>query len=617
MANILKKLKKKSVWISLVAVVAVSGFFVYRQTQPATIDFSSTVVERIDLIQSVEETGTVKSQTDLSYGWEVSGRVASVERAVGDEVDAGDVIATLENSQERSRLQESLSLLAAAQAQLNLRLVGASQEQIASSLANIASAEAALLQSRTRQESTRVSGENAIASAQHALTQAQNVVERALEEDQLDINEAYENGVEIGKSALTTGIDVMVTLSNLQESYSELVDGFPYGVAVVEAKKEAALLLLGEETSGQRKAEYLLGLRGGARGKIDALTQSSEQEAIDDALFALEQGLIAVRDTADVALTAFNRSTSINPTDEAELVSARANINSAISLVIGAEQTIAAKILAKSNNFITNDLAQQVAVQNLTNATTNAQQNNASAAADVVAAEAALAQANASHKELIADPRSVDVASLRADVSRQSANVAVAQEQLRKTELVALANGVIARIDVEEGETVTANQEIFALVSRDLNVEVDISETDIAKIAVGDVVEVTLDAFGDDRVFMGEVAEIDPAETEISGVIYYKTAIRLELDENNTEGVRPGMTANVKVVSQTSEGALVIPRRAVLRDGDRKYVRVITNESTGEFEERDVTTGLEGDDGLIEVLTGLSEGDNIITFINE
>lgn len=615
--SFIKKITRKKIWIPLVLIAGLGGYVVYTQSQPAPVEFSSTAVERIDLVQSVEETGTVKSQTDLSYGWEISGRVSEITRRVGEEVVAGDVIAQLENSQELSRLRESQSLLAAAQAQLNLRLSGPSTEQIASSEAAIASAQAALLQAQTRKTNTLLAGENNIAAAERSVAQATSAVDTTLEADQQDIDEAYVSAVEVSKSSLTTGLDVLTVVADLQDTYVELIDGFPYGINVVESKKDAVLLLLGEETSGRRKAEYLLSLKGGARGLVDDLSTQSDQDAIDTAIAALEQSLVAVREMTSYALTALNRASSVSATDESALVSARSSINSAISSLIAARQGISSEILAKTNNFASNDLALQVAVQNLENARSAAQQNNASAEADVIAAEAALAQARANHQELTADPRSVDVASLRADVSRQAANVAIAEEGLEKTQLIALSDGVISKLDIEVGETVTANQEIFSLVSSDLNIEVDISETDIAKIQEGDIAEITLDAFGDDRVFNGSVASIEPAETEISGVVYYKTTVLLDLDETNQQGVRPGMTANVRIISDTRSSVLVIPRRAVLTNEQGTYVRVLTNSDTAAYEEQQITTGVEGDDGLIEVVSGLSEGLEVITFIRE
>ena len=92
--------------------------------------------------------------------------------------------------------------------------------------------------------------------------------------------------------------------------------------------------------------------------------------------------------------------------------------------------------------------------------------------------------------------------------------------------------GRLATLDVEIGENVSANQEVVDIVSPQLTVEVDISESDIAKVSVDDPVSMTLDAFGEDMVFTGTVASVDPAETEISGVIYYKTKILIDLNDS-------------------------------------------------------------------------------------
>ncbi|PIR77878.1 MAG: hypothetical protein COU30_00085, partial [Candidatus Magasanikbacteria bacterium CG10_big_fil_rev_8_21_14_0_10_38_6] len=75
-------------------------------------------------------------------------------------------------------------------------------------------------------------------------------------------------------------------------------------------------------------------------------------------------------------------------------------------------------------------------------------------------------------------------------------------------------------------------------------------------------------------------------------------------------------TANITVYTDKRANALVIPQRAILEDNGEKYVRVITNKKPFLYERRIVTTGLRGDDGGIEVLSGLSVGEEIITFLD-
>jgi multidrug efflux pump subunit AcrA (membrane-fusion protein) len=81
--------------------------------------------------------------------------------------------------------------------------------------------------------------------------------------------------------------------------------------------------------------------------------------------------------------------------------------------------------------------------------------------------------------------------------------------------------------------------------------------------------------------------------------------------------VKPGMTANMTILIDQKTGVLTVPSRAVLVDGDNKKTRVVTNSKKGLYEDRQVKTGLEGDGGLVEILSGLSEGEEVVTLIKQ
>jgi multidrug efflux pump subunit AcrA (membrane-fusion protein) len=118
---------------------------------------------------------------------------------------------------------------------------------------------------------------------------------------------------------------------------------------------------------------------------------------------------------------------------------------------------------------------------------------------------------------------------------------------------------------------------------------------------------VTLDAFGDSRPFAGTVTTVDLAETLVDKVVYYEVTVTFADD---VAEVKLGMSADVYITTATRQDVLVVPQRAVRSDGDRRYVLVEL--SPGQTEERTVSLGLRGDDGLVEVLTGLSEGDAVV-----
>jgi len=100
-------------------------------------------------------------------------------------------------------------------------------------------------------------------------------------------------------------------------------------------------------------------------------------------------------------------------------------------------------------------------------------------------------------------------------------------------------------------------------------IEVNIPEVDISKVEVGDLAEVTLDAYGNDAMFNAEVITIDLAETVIEGVSTYGAT--LEFKEPD-ERVKSGMTASVDIVTGAREDVVYIPQRSVIQ-GRRQEIR--------------------------------------------
>lgn len=186
--------------------------------------------------------------------------------------------------------------------------------------------------------------------------------------------------------------------------------------------------------------------------------------------------------------------------------------------------------------------------------------------------------------------------------------------QIAKTMLRAPIKGVVTKQESKMGETVAPNVVIVSLMSEGLfKIEANIPEADVAKIKIGDVARVTLDAYGADVPFAAAVSTIDPAETIIEGVSTYKVTLRFK---DKDERIRPGMTANIDISTEKRENVLTIPARAVTTKVGKKFVRVLTVDAQNkEFPvETEVTVGLRGSDGNVEVLSGLTEGERVVTF---
>jgi HlyD family secretion protein len=148
------------------------------------------------------------------------------------------------------------------------------------------------------------------------------------------------------------------------------------------------------------------------------------------------------------------------------------------------------------------------------------------------------------------------------------------------------------------------------LSPNNFEIKADIPETDIGEVDTDDEVKITLDAFPEE-IYKGEILEIDPSETIIDGVVYYRVVV---LFDKPGQKIRSGMSGDVMIQTAKKEGVLHVPQRAIItRNGD-KLTRVLNGE---ELQETKVITGLRGSDGEIEIISGLDEGEKVITLLKK
>ena len=117
---------------------------------------------------------------------------------------------------------------------------------------------------------------------------------------------------------------------------------------------------------------------------------------------------------------------------------------------------------------------------------------------------------------------------------------------------------------------------------------------------------VTFDAFPVTEKFHAVATDIDTAATVVQGVVSYVVKFRLE---ESDERLKEGMTANIDVETAKREGVLTVPFRTLFKSAGVTYSEV--KRSDASFEKVEVTTGLEGDEGIIEITSGLKEGDEV------
>jgi HlyD family secretion protein len=240
---------------------------------------------------------------------------------------------------------------------------------------------------------------------------------------------------------------------------------------------------------------------------------------------------------------------------------------------------------------------------------------NASATALVAAAESleaargalVLAEDGLALKK--APARAEDIALYEAQIREAEARIGLIESQIADTRLLAPVAGIVTLADGEVGEIVGPGAATVSVTpSGALQVKLNVSENNIAGVNVGQKVRITLDAFPGAQEWRGTVVAVDPAETILGGAVYYQTTV---LFDEADERIKSGMTANAWIVTTMKDDALYVPASA-LHDRDGSKFVLVRASAQGDVAERAVTLGVTGKMGVVEVLNGLSEGDEVV-----
>jgi HlyD family secretion protein len=214
----------------------------------------------------------------------------------------------------------------------------------------------------------------------------------------------------------------------------------------------------------------------------------------------------------------------------------------------------------------------------------------------------------------------------QAAIQQQQANLQAAELNLYYTNIISPVDGTVVSRNVDVGQTVAASYQTptLFLVAKDLTkmqVDSNVSESDVGAIQVGQPVDFTVDAYTT-RVFKGSVAQIRQAPITVQNVVTYDVVIAVA---NPELLLMPGMTANITIVESRREDVLRVPVRA-LAFAPRRHssdssaeappsehsARVFILDS-GHLRPVKIVRGL--DDGTnVEVISGgLNEGDEVVT----
>lgn len=544
--------KKWFIFTVVLVVIFVAAVFLNKNGQEAPYVTAKAVVQ--DIKQTVEVTGQVESADDIDLNFLRSGIIYNINAKVGQKVTAGQVLASLRAGDVSSQVADARAAVAIAESSLAEVLAGISTEDLEVLKEEVAAAEVAYQ------------------TALDSLT---------------DLEDAKEQEM---ANLITVGNNVLNDKPSQIQYALDIVED-----AIMDSDAQYYLYVLNQSTFLDARIKY-----NTAKESLDNFLATLNPSAnfdkavllnsLDNLSSVLNDALVSVNAAFDTMLVTIENS-EYTPS---VISGFKTNFNTQANTI----STAIASVQTASNNIRNKDIYYQTQINSANNS--------------IASALSSLNLAKAKLKSKEAPPRDFEIESAKANVRRAQATLNRYLSDLSETVIKAPVDGTITKVNFDAGENSSASQPVISMIGESkLQIEVNVPESDITKITVGDNVEITLDAFSSTEKFAGVVTFIDPASTVINDVTYYN--VKVDFNEPQDK-IKSGMTADLTILTDQKTGVLVVPSRAlVIRDGVQ-YVQILQAET---LVERQVTVGLKSDDGMTEIISGVSEGEDVITLVKE
>jgi len=542
-----------------VVIVLGSSYFVFAngESETSTVTSNLTLVERGNIVTSVESTGTVTFANEQQLKFNTKGTVAKVSVKEGDTIKKGQVIAELDKT---------------------------------SAQADVTSAALALSASRLQLEQLVADREGDTLTAQNTV----NAAQRAVEQAQTDLEKTRATELQ---SYGSTAQDILIGSEKLLDSF--------YGVLTNDASSRPPSDITTLEIDRHLyrdwtlKDQVELSFREGVN-QATAMRQKygTQLNTVEDA-YEVEQALKDAKSLAETlqhlgeqtySLLQGASTDSITFTVD-ELNTLRTTVNTSRSTAAGLvedAQTAQASLVA----LTTEDSMPSTTLQTKEDTLTTNKESEIVKQLDMQSTLKSL---------------DIQIKLKENEISQKGTSLAKLKKTLEDYQIKAPFDGTVRRVDYQVGDNLladTTEDKYIVLENRDYTVvTILLDQVDIVRVKVGLPAIITLDAI-ENRVFSGSIFEIDSTPVTSSSVVSYNVDIRIPTPTDVT--ILSGMTAAVEIETARKEDVLIVPNLALKWTSGKAAVQMASGESTA------VETGIT-DGEYTEILSGLEEGDSILS----
>lgn len=237
----------------------------------------------------------------------------------------------------------------------------------------------------------------------------------------------------------------------------------------------------------------------------------------------------------------------------------------------------------------------------------------------ITSADRTITVNNQSLQKLQAGADALDIQSAQLTIRQRENALLDAKQKLADYYIRAPFAGTIAAINIKQSDSVSSGTSVATLITKQKLAEIALNEVDVAKVKSGQKATLTFDAV-DGLTISGVVAEINTIGTVTQGVVSYTVKIGFDTQDDR---IKPGMSVSAAIIIDMKQDVLTVPNSAIKKQGTATYVEMFDTPiatatgsqgvaSTLTPRQQTVEVGL-SNDTMTEIISGLKEGDQIIT----
>jgi len=586
-------LRHKFILLVVILLVSGGGYYYNKKinTPEESVSYITAKIKKGMLINSVSGTGQVSVLNQLEVKSRVSGEIKEVKVVNGQEVKEGDIFFVLDTRDVARSISEASASLANAKLDLEELLESVDDYTLLQAENALSDARDSLIKLKTSQENNY---DNELENKRKAADNLEDSYGDAYNDivstflDLPDImtgvyNVLYSEDISISEAGINTNSNKDV-----------LKNGFTYEDYDKRGEFES-YISQAEKSYSLADSDYKKNL-----DKYKSITRYSNNEEIEK---LLDQTIDITKKMADLVkgesnaldywvdyrtekpLKIYNKVTSY----QSSLSSYTSQTNSHLNTLLSAMRAI--------DNYKEDIIESERSLKEM-------DQNNP---LDLSASERNVAEKEERLKDLKAGASELEIKNKQLSVQQRQNSLIEAQQNYTDHIIKAPFDGVVAEVSISKGDSVSSGTSAVNLITNQKIAEVELNELDAARIEIGQKVTLEFDAV-EGLSITGKVAEIDTIGKVNQGVVSYNVKISYDVQDDR---IKPGMSVSASIILESKRNVLISPIIAVKTAGASSYVEVLID---GQPQRRDVVTGI-SNDTMIEIVDGLSSGDNIITQI--